>query len=66
MIELKTLEDLESEIYGLGHEKAEPKVKISDLKAEAIKWVKLFLEQGEIQSAIDFQNFFNLTVEDLK
>ena len=64
MIELKTLKDLPT--FFDGDSFFDEAIEINKLKQEAIKWVKLFLQQGEIQSAIDFQNFFNLTEEDLK
>ena len=48
-MKLKTLKDLKSEIYGLGHEKAESKIKISELKAEAIKWVKAIRNKEHIK-----------------
>ena len=74
------LSDLRTEIYGLGHEKAEPKVKVSDLKAEAIKWVKEdikdYRENVQVPGNIEINSYtmfvikkwmkrLNITEEDL-
>lgn len=52
---LKTLKDIlsEAEEYEF--------VRVDNLKAEAIKWVKKDKELDEL----DFMNFFNITEEDL-
>lgn len=50
-------------------------IQISDLKAEAVKWVKTFRNRKKINSycehadqalEINFKDFFNITEEDLK
>ena len=59
-MKLKTLKDIEGgidEYYSIF---------IKNLKKEAIKWVKKFIENREHREALEFQNFFNITKEDLQ
>ena len=67
MTELKTLKDLKKEdCYCnavVNSEIVRELIDIEDLKAEAIKWVKL---RGECEASDVLMDFFNLTEEDLK
>ena len=59
-MKLKTLKD----IYG---NKANGQISVKELKAEAVKWVKMLKEHnGEIFAFASFKDFFNITEEDLK
>lgn len=68
MEKLKTLKDLypyEQSDYGI----EEDAILISDLKQEAIKWVKKNFNEDYSDNDlnyVDWMEFFNLTEEDLK
>lgn len=69
---LKTLKDLKGSdiIINFGGEQFKDKILFcSNLKSEAIKWVKFFRKTGipsKHTMENDFTAFFNLTSEDLK
>jgi len=75
-MKLKTLKDLprfakneEAEKFGLIKDPTTELIYIPDLKAEAVKWVKSFINQNSvftIHAEKAFIKFFNLTEEDLK
>lgn len=71
-MKLKTLKDLkkhyeeyyDEEVINNVHTWKNPKVLISDLKQEAIKWVK---EKRSVNNDMeDFMEFHNITGEDLR
>ena len=71
-MKLKTLKDLEVEELDDGYVD-EPDIKElvykKELKAEAVKWVKVYRKDGNSlskQIAEEFMEFFNITEEDLK
>ena len=78
MTKLKILEDLRATKWKNNHTKeVEDWVKIDELKAEAIKWIKFWItneknhaskkEDIYAQGKLDaFADFFNLTKKDLK
>ena len=41
-------------------------IREDELKAEAVKWVKMLEADGRYWSANDFKEFFNLTEKDLE
>ncbi len=60
MTELKTLKD-----FTIGLSDFES-VRVQRLKNEAIKWRKFFDVERKIITREDWDNFFNITSEDLK
>ncbi|MCD6172945.1 MAG: hypothetical protein J7J96_04020 [Sulfurimonas sp.] len=79
MSKLKTLKDLEATEWNSTHtQRFEKWVNVSELKQEAIKWVKSYEksfenpacneeQENKYLGAISFlKHFFNLTEEDLK
>ena len=62
MTELKTLKDLTDEGYGNVW-----LINARELKAEAVKWVKFYVQLGIFDEQIGWiKYFFNLTEEDLE
>ena len=61
-MKLKTLKDF-SEFRFDYTDEDDPLIHIKELKAEAVKWVKLKEERLHM---IDWLEFFNITEEDLK
>ena len=60
-MELKTLKDME--IYKMDYPRF---IKISDLRQEAIKWMKMFDDKGLITTSHHWKHFFNITEEEMK
>ena len=68
-MKLKTLKDLKCGLHiHIDHATLNKEccVMFKDLKAEAIKWVKFYLEQGSYLEAAGIRAFHNITSEDLK
>lgn len=78
MIELKTLKDFICDEYNEisqddGVKPFEDVIRVKDLKAEAVKWVKYYDKESEDMARLRghweikfIKHFFNLTEEDLK
>jgi len=76
MVELKTLKDLEWEIISGVDYRRNTACRVSELRAEAVKWVKREMTEyaddckwnrgwNDCMKEV-FMDFFNLTEEDLK
>ena len=64
---LKTLKDFETwKIQSLSEEKGGRPIDEEELKAEAIKWVKVFRKIEYPPELEVFMSFFNITEEDLE
>jgi len=67
MSKLKTLKDIKKSFWDAWFSKEDNiELILSDIKVEAIKWVKMLRKEHNHEVASYFLDFFNLTGEDLK